>query len=314
MINKYSKIFIAGHNGLVGSSVNNLLIKKDFKKIITVNRKQLDLTNTKKVFEFFKRNKIEFVIICAARVGGIMANSTYPTEFLMENIDMQNNILKASIKYSIKRVIFLGSSCIYPKISKTPIKEISLLSGKLETTNEAYALAKIAGIKASEYMYHQYKRDIVCLMPTNIYGINDNFNEFSGHVIPGMISKFIRANKEVKSVNLLGTGKPLREFLYVDDLAEAILLVLKSTKNKLKKISDNSFPIINVGSNEIISIRKLAYLIKKKIGFKGKIKFNSKFPDGTIKKNLNSIRIKKLGWKPKTNLDKGLEKVSATRW
>ena len=314
MINKNSRIFIAGHNGLVGSAVHSLLKKKKFKRIITVNRKKLDLRQSNKVFDFFKQKKVEFVVICAARVGGIMANSTYPTEFLIENIEMQNNILKASMKFNIKRVIFLGSSCIYPKFARTPIKESSLLSGKLEKTNEAYGLAKITGIKISEYMYKQYNRDIVCLMPTNIYGINDNFDEFTGHVIPGMISKFIKSNKENKAVELLGTGKPLREFLYVDDLAEAIFIVLKANKNKLKQISGNNFPIINIGTGEIISIKKLAYLIKKKVNFKGKIKFNPKFPDGTLKKNLNSNKIKKLGWKPKTNLNVGLEKVITTRY
>jgi GDP-L-fucose synthase len=309
MINKNSKIFIAGHNGLVGSAIYDLLKKKKFNKILIVNRKKLDLRNSNKVFDFFKKNKIEFVIICAAKVGGIMANSTYPTEFLIENIEIQNNILKASMKFNIKRVIFLGSSCIYPKASKTPIKEDVLLNGKLEKTNEAYGLAKITGIKLSEYMFKQYKRDMICLMPTNIYGINDNFNSFSSHVIPGMITKFINAKKNRGNVELLGTGKPLREFLYVDDLAEAIFLALKINKNSIKKVFNKEFPLMNVGSGRNISIKKLAYLIKDITNFKGKIKFNSNYPDGVFKKNLNSNKIRKLGWAPKIKLEEGLKRI-----
>ncbi len=314
MLNKNSRIFIAGHKGLVGSSIYNLLKKKKFKNIIFANRSRLDLRNSKKVDKFFNINKIEYLVICAARVGGIMANSTYPTEFLLENIQIQNNLLNCSKKYNIKRVIFLGSSCIYPRTSKTPIKEENLLNGKLEKTNEAYGLAKITGIKLSEYMFEQHKRDIICLMPTNIYGINDNFNPFSGHVIPGMITKFINAKKKNKNVELLGTGKPLREFLYVDDLAEAIFLTLNLSKNKIKKVFKSKFPLMNVGTGENISIKKLAFLIKKMINFKGKIKFNSSYPDGTYKKNLNSNKIAQLGWKPKITLKDGLEKVILSRY
>jgi GDP-L-fucose synthase len=310
MINKNSKIFITGHKGLVGSSILKLLKNKGYKNLITIDKKKINLLDTKKVSNFIKVKKIDVIINCAARVGGILANSTYPVEFLYENIQMQNNLLFASKKFKIKRFIFLGSSCIYPKNSKTPIIEDNLLTGRLEKTNEAYAIGKITGIKLSEYLFYQNKLDIVCLMPTNVYGLNDNYDRFSSHVIPGMIMKFLDAKKKKnRKVELLGTGKPMREFLYSNDLAEAIFLIIKSKKNKILKVTKGDFPILNVGTGENISIKKLAEMIRKQINFKGKIFFNKNFPDGTMKKNLNSSRIKKLGWKPKVNLKLGIEKV-----
>lgn len=250
------------------------------------------------------------IINCAAKVGGILANSNNPIDFLYENIQMQNNLLLAAREFKVNRFIFLGSSCIYPKESETPITEDKLLTGKLEKTNEAYALAKISGIKLSEYLFYQNNLDVVCLMPTNIYGLNDNYDKFSSHVIPGMITKFIEAKKNNRrKVELLGTGKPLREFLINEDLAEAIYLLVKSSKNKIMKASGKKFPIFNVGSGENISIKTLSKIIKKYVNFEGKIFFNKKYPDGTMKKNLNSNKIKKLGWKPKINLKKGLSKI-----
>ncbi len=198
MISKNLRIFITGHKGLVGSAVLNLLKKKSFKKIITADRKKLNLLNTKKVQYFIKKKKIDIIINCAAKVGGILANSTYPVEFFYENVQMQNNLLFAAEKNKVKRFIFLGSSCIYPKDTKTPITEDKLLTGRLEKTNEAYALAKISGIKLSEYLFNQNNLDVLCLMPTNIYGLKDNYDKFSSHVIPGMISKFIEAKKKIK--------------------------------------------------------------------------------------------------------------------
>ena len=308
MINKNSKIFIAGHKGLVGSSVYSLLKNKGYKKIFVANKNKLNLLNKKKVETFFKVKKIEFVVNCAAKVGGILANSSNPVDFFYENIQMQNNLLMAASKFNVKRFIFLGSSCIYPKESKTPILEDQLLSGKLEKTNEAYAIAKISGIKLSEFLFIQKKLDVICLMPTNLYGINDNFDKFSSHVIPGMISKFMDSKKNKKNfVELFGSGKPLREFLFNDDLSEAILLLLKTSKRKILNISNNSFPIFNVGTGKNISIRNLAQLIKKITDFNGKIKFNKNYPDGTKRKNLNSHKIRKLGWKHKIRLEDGIK-------
>ena len=310
MVNKNSRIFITGHKGLVGSSVLNLLINNKFKNLVTVDKNKLNLLNSRKVFNFIKKKKIDIIINCAARVGGILANSKYPVNFFYENIQMQNNLLFAADKNKVKRFVFLGSSCIYPKKTHTPIKEDQLLTGKLEKTNEAYALAKISGIKLSEYLFNQNKLDVVCLMPTNIYGINDNFDKFSSHVIPGMISKIIEAKKNnKKNIELLGTGRPQREFLFNDDLAEAILCILKISNKKLLNLTNQSFPILNVGSGENISIKRLSHIIKKIVQYKGKITFNKNFPDGTFKKNLNSNKIKKLGWSPKTSLKAGLKIV-----
>lgn len=310
MINKYSKIFITGHKGLVGSSVYSLLKRKGFKNLIIASKKQLNLLDTKKVEKFFKKKKIEIVINCAAKVGGILANSSNPVEFFYENVQMQNNLLITASNQKVKKFIYLGSSCIYPRNTKTPIKEDQLLTGKLEKTNEAYALAKISGIKLSEYLFYQKKLNVICVMPTNLYGINDNFDNFSSHVIPGMISKFNLSKKHKKNfVELLGSGKPLREFLFNDDLSEAIILLLMSSQKKILNITKNKFPIFNVGTGKNISIKNLSKLIKKTINYDGKINFNSSFPDGTKRKNLNSNRIKKLGWKPKIKLEDGIKLI-----
>ncbi len=309
MIKKNSKIFIAGHKGLVGSSILTLLKKNGFRKIITRSRKQLDLVNQQKVNIFFKKNKIEYLIICAAKVGGIMSNLTYPTEFIFENSMIQLNLLKAALDNKVKKTIFLGTSCIYPKFSKTPIKEEYLLSGNLEKTNEAYAIAKISGIKLSEAMYNQFGFKVICLMPTNLYGGKDNFDEFNSHVIPGIFTKILKAKKNKKrKVILWGSGKPKREFLFVDDLANAIFYLLKLSNRKLLNISKN-FPIFNIGSGEEISIKDLAYKIKRICKFEGKIFFDKSFPDGTFRKNLDSSKIKKTGWRPKIQLNQGLVKV-----
>ena len=307
---KTDSIFIAGHNGLVGSAVLNLLVKKGYKKIIKVDRKKLDLQDFKRVKSYFKNKKIDYMIMAAARAGGIMANSSNQKDFFLQNIEIQNSLLKLALEKKIKRTIFLGTSCIYPKFSKTPIKEDSLLSGKLEKTNQCYAIAKIAGIKLSEALFEDYELDIMCLMPTNVYGINDNFDQFNGHVIPAMITKFIQAKKNnSKQIKLLGTGKPLREFVHADDLANAILTCLRIPKSRVKFLFNSSMPIINIGTGQNISILKLANTISKLVGFKGKIIFDKKFPDGTYKKNLNSNKIYSLGWKPRIKLTEGLKEV-----
>jgi len=277
-------------------------------------KKELNLTNEEKVDKFFKKEKPEFLIICAARVGGILENKKYPMEFLLDNFSIQKNLLLAAKKYKIKRTIFLGSSCIYPKMSKTPIKEDYLMTGKLEKTNEPYALSKIMGIKLCEILHDKYNKDIICLMPTNLYGENDNFDIASSHVIPGLISKFLLAKKKKVNVKIWGSGKPIREFLHVDDLARAILILLKINKVKLKKITNNELPILNIGSGESISIKNLALLIKKISQFKGKIVFDKNYPDGTINKNLDSKKIKKLKWNAKITLPDGLKKIISTRY
>ena len=309
-MNKKDTIFIAGHKGLVGSSVLSSLKRRGFKKIITVDRKKLDLRDYKKVEIFFKKKKIDYMVMAAAKAGGIIANSRNQKDFFIENIEIQNSLLKLALKKKIKRTIFLGTSCIYPKYSKTPIVEDSLLTGKLEKTNQCYAIAKIAGIKLCETLYEDHNLDIVCLMPTNVYGINDNFDKLNGHVIPAMISKFIDARKKKsKLIKLLGTGRPIREFIYSDDLADAIIKCLIISNNKFRRKFKSKLPMINVGSGESISKLKLSKLIAKFVNFRGKIMFDKNFPDGTYKKNLNSKNIYNLGWRPKVKLHEGLKKV-----
>ena len=313
MIKKTSKIYIPGHNGLVGKSVHELLVTHGYKNIFFKKKKELDLTNEKKVDLFFKKKRPDFLIICAAKVGGILENKKNPMKFLLDNFAIQKNLLLAAKKYKVKRTIFLGSSCIYPKKSKTPIKEEYLMTGKLEKTNESYALSKIMGINLCEILHDKFNLDIICLMPTNLYGKNDNFDILSSHVIPGLISKFIFAKKKKLNVKIWGSGKPIREFLHVDDLSTAIYAVLKVSKKKLKKINENKLPILNVGSGESITIKKLAILIKNITKFNGNISFDKNFPDGTINKNLNSKKIMKLNWKPKIKLAMGLKNIINSR-
>ncbi len=311
---KTDKIFIAGHKGLVGSSIFNLLKKKGYKNLIIVEKRKLDLRNFDKVIKYFKNKKVDYMIMAAARAGGIIANNSNQKDFFLENIEIQNSLLKFAQQKKIKRTIFLGTSCIYPKYAKTPIKEESLLTGVLEKTNQSYAIAKISGIKLSEALYEDHNVDIVCLMPTNVYGYNDNFDRINGHVIPAMISKIeLAKKKKLKKVRLLGTGKPLREFIHSDDLAEAIYISLKLKKNLLKKKFKSKLPIFNVGTNQIISIKNLSKLIVKYINFKGKVIFDKNFPDGTYKKNLDSSKINYFGWYPNINFKEGLKKIILNR-
>jgi GDP-L-fucose synthase len=311
---KNSKIYVAGHNGLVGSAVYDALKKKGYKNIIFKRKKDLDLTDKKKVDLFFKKNKPEYLIMCAAKVGGIIANRDLPLEFLLENLSIEINLLLAAKKYNVKKTVFLGSSCVYPKESKTPIKENYLMTGKLEETNESYALAKIVGIKLSSILHKVYSKDIVCVMPTNLYGLNDNFSISSGHVIPGMLSKFLIAKKKnLKKVKIWGTGKPIREIIHVADVADAIVTILNTKASKLQKIMKGNLPIINIGSGHSITIKKLAILIKRLTNFKGKIYFDHRYPDGTMNKNLDSKKIRMLKWKPKIKLEDGLKKIIMDR-
>ena len=302
-MNKNSVVFIAGHNGLVGSAVNRFFKSKGFTNLVTISKKKLDLKDSKKVENFFKKKKIEYLIIAAAKAGGIIANSTYPVDFFNENILIQNSLLNCALKFKIKKIIFLGTSCIYPSNSKTPIKEEYLLTGKPHETNKAYAVAKIAGIELSRALFNQYNLDIVALMPTNIYGLNDKFDKFNSHVIPGMLLKFLYAKKyNLSKIELWGDGSPEREFLNSDDLAAAIFHILNNSKNKLNHLFKQEFPIINVGSGDIWTIKDLAYLIKRKTNYSGSIVFNNKFPNGTMKKDLDSSKIYSLGWTPKLTL------------
>ena len=302
-MNKNSIIFIAGHNGLVGSAVYRLFKSKGFINLVTVSKEKLDLKDSKKVENFFKKKSIEYLIMAAAKAGGIIANRTYPVDFFNENILIQNSLLNCALKFKIKKTIFLGTSCIYPYNSKTPIKEEYLLTGKPHETNKAYAIAKIAGIELSRALFNQYNLDIIALMPTNIYGLNDKFDKVNSHVIPGMLLKFLYAKKNnLSKIELWGNGTPEREFLNSDDLAVAIFHILSVSKNDLNRLFKKQFPILNVGSGDIWTIKDLAYLIKKKTNYSGRIVFNKKFPNGTMKKDLDSSKIYSLGWKPKLTL------------
>ena len=306
------KIFIAGHNGMVGSSILRHFKNLGLNKIITRNRKQLNLTNWNKVNKFLKKTKPDIVINCAGRVGGILANFTYPKEFLFENIYIQLNLLDACFKNKVKIFVNLGSSCIYPKKSKQPIKEDYLLSGKLESTNEAYAIAKIVGLKSCEFYNKQFKTNYFTLMPCNLYGPNDNFDISSSHFIPGLIKKFYMANrKNLKNVEVWGTGKAKREIMYVDDLASAIFFILNKVDEKDKKVLNvlkkNSH--INIGVNKEHTIKQFANMIGKLFNKKINLKFNKSYPDGTPRKLLDSSIIYSLGWRPIISIEKGLKKT-----
>lgn len=293
------KLLILGSTGMVGSSVVRLA-KNDF-NILAPSRKILDLFDKNKIENFFKKEKPFYVINCAAKVGGIYANFTYPADFIYENLLIQNNIIFASHKYKVKRLIFLGSSCIYPRDCNQPIKENFLLTSPLEKTNEYYAIAKIAGLKMIEAFNKQYNHNFISIMPTNIYGINDNFHLNNSHVIPALIEKiYIGFKENKKNIKLWGSGKALRDFLYVDDLARAILLMIKRY---------NKHELVNVGSGKEITIKLLAKLISEIIGYKGKIIFNELYPDGTPRKILDISRIKTTGWKPVYSLREGLKKT-----
>ena len=301
MLNKESKIYLAGHRGLVGSSILQKLKNSGYKNIIVQTRYQLDLKDQKKVMNFFKKNSFQYVIIAAAKVGGIYANDTYKADFIYENLVIQNNIIHSAFVNGIKNIIFLGSSCIYPKNSKQPIKESYLLTGELEKTNEPYAVAKIAGIKLCESFNSQYGTNYKCLMPCNIYGPNDNYDLKSSHFFPALIAKthdVIKKNK--KEVVVWGSGQPKRELMYSDDLADACLFFLK------KKTKET---LINIGSSEERTISEYAKFIIKKFNTKLEIKFDKSKKDGMKRKILDCSIAKKYGWKPKYSLDYGFEKT-----
>ena len=295
------KLLILGSTGMVGSSLLRIAKKKRNYKILNPNRKKLDLKKFDQIARYLKKFKPDVIVNCAAMVGGVHSNNTKPAQFIYNNLVIQTNLIHAAYKSKIKKLIFLGSSCIYPRNSKQPIKEDYLLSGYLEKTNEPYAIAKIAGIKMCESYRREYGCNFISVMPTNLYGINDNFDKYDSHVMPALIRKFAEAKESnAKEVEIWGTGKPKREFLFVDDLAEAILTIDKKY---------NDVKPINVGFGEDISIKKLSYKLKKLFKFNGKIKFNKDFPDGTPRKLLDVKQIEKLGWRPKISLEKGLIKT-----
>ena len=299
MIRKESKIYIAGHKGMVGSACWRALENAGYKNLIGKSSKELDLRNQKDVRDFLDFEKPYAIINAAAKVGGILANDTYPYEFLMDNMLIQNNIIRSAHELGIPKLVFLGSSCIYPKFAPQPLKEEHLLTGALEPTNEWYAIAKISGIKLIQALRKQYGRDYISLMPTNLYGPGDNFDFINSHVLPAMIRKFNEAKENNNSdIILWGTGKPLREFLHVDDLASAIVYALEN--NLIESL-------YNVGSSEEISIKDLSLLIGKLIDFDGSIIWDKSKPDGTLRKIMDSRRIMDLGWSPKINLEEGIK-------
>jgi len=295
------EIYIAGDNGMVGSAVLNALTEKGYSKIITKPHSELDLRDQKKVYDFFEYEKPDIVILAAARVGGILANDSYPYQFLYDNLAIQNNVINAAHRNDVEQLIFLGSSCIYPKHAPQPLREDYLLTGPLEPTNQWYAIAKIAGLKLCEALQRQYSRNYVSLMPTNLYGPRDNFDLETSHVVPAMIRKFHEAKEEgQRPVTLWGSGTPKREFLFVNDLAEAILYVIE---NRLQG------SIYNIGTGKDISIMDLASLIQKIVGHQGEIRWDTSKPDGTPRKLLDVSKIQSEGWHYTTKLEEGLKKT-----
>lgn len=296
---KASKIFVAGHRGLVGSAIVRALEAAGYNNIIKKNRNELNLLDQKAVADFFATEKPEYVFDAAAKVGGIMANKEHPAEFIYQNLVIQNNIIHNAYLNGVKKLVFLGSSCIYPKLAEQPIKEEYLLTGPLETTNDAYAIAKIAGIMMCQSYNKQYGTNYISLMPTNLYGPNDNFDLTSSHVLPALIRKFHEAKESnAPSVSLWGTGSPMREFLHVDDLADAAVYLMNNY--------DNS-EIVNVGTGEDVTIRQLAELIRDTVGYKGELKWDTEKPDGTPRKLLDVSRLHHLGWKHNIDLPTGIK-------
>jgi GDP-L-fucose synthase len=296
---KKAKIYVAGHNGLVGSAIIRKLENEGYTNIITRTHEELDLVNQKATRDFFEKEKPQYVFLTAAKVGGIHANNVYPADFIYINLMIECNVIKVAYDFGVKKLLFLGSSCIYPKLSPQPIKEKYLLTGPLEPTNEAYAIAKIAGLKMCEFFNNQYRTKFISAMPTNIYGPNDNYELETSHVLAALIRKFHEAKVEKKPfVEIWGTGKPKREFLYVDDLADALLFLMNHY---------NGNETVNVGTGEDISIKKLALLIKEIVSYEGELKFDHSKPDGTPRKLLDVTKLKQIGWQSKIHLNEGIK-------
>ncbi len=304
---KDSRIFVAGHTGLVGSAIYRQLQSSGYTHVIVKSSKELDLRQSEAVNHFFENNQPEYVFMAAAKVGGIYVNYRYPVEFITDNLSIQLNIIQAAHRYQVTKLLFLGSSCIYPKHSEQPIREEYLLDGKLEPTNEPYAIAKIAGIKMCEAYNRQYGTDFISVMPTNIYGIQDNFNLESAHVLPALIRKIIEAKQSnTETVELWGTGKPRREFLFSDDLADACIYLMQKYSNQ------DIGEFVNVGTGEDIAIADLADIIAQAVGYTGHFVYNDSKPDGVSRKRLDVERMKKLGWEAQTSLTEGIART--VRW
>lgn len=305
---KQSKIYLAGHVGLVGSAIRRKLEADGYERIITRHLSELDLTRQADVERFFSKEQPEYVILAAAKVGGILANNTYPAEFIYDNIAIQTNVIHSAWKTGVQRLLFLGSSCIYPRECPQPMKEEYMLTGPLEATNEPYAIAKISGIKMCQSYNRQYGTTFMAVMPTNLYGRNDNFNLETSHVLPALIRKFHEAKVAgTPTVEIWGTGKPRREFLYVDDLANACLRVMTlDDATFMPLLKDGNTPLINIGAGKDISIKELALLVKDIVGFSGDLLWNPDQPDGTLQKLLDVSRMTSLGWAPETGLKEGI--------
>jgi GDP-L-fucose synthase len=300
-MNKNSKIYVAGHNGMVGSAIVRKLKDLGYTNIVTKSKKELDLTNQFLVNQFFHFERPEYVFLAAAKVGGIKANDQFRADFIYQNLSIQTNIIKASYDCGVKKLLFLGSSCIYPKFCQQPIKEEYLLTGTLEPTNDAYAIAKIAGIKMCQDFNKQYSTNFISVMPTNLYGPGDNYDLNNSHVLPAMIRKFHEAKVNgTEKVEIWGTGTPKREFLYVDDLADACLFLMNNY---------NDSEIVNIGTGQDVTIAELAIGISKIVGYDGEIYFNTEMPDGTPRKLLDVSKLKDLGWQYQTSLSDGIKKT-----
>ncbi len=298
---KTSKIYIAGHRGMVGSAILRTLQKEGFSNFVLKVSSELDLRNQQQVADFFEQEKPEYVFLAAAKVGGILANNTFRADFLHENLCIQNNVIHQSYVHSVKKLLFLGSSCIYPKLAPQPLKEEYLLSGFLESTNEPYAIAKIAGIKMCEAYRSQYGCDFISVMPTNLYGENDNYDLQKAHVLPALIRKFVEAKQENKPfVEVWGTGSPMREFLNAEDLGNACYFLMQN-------YSENEF--INVGYGEDITIKDLALLVKELVGYQGELHWDTSKPDGTPRKLMDNTKLQNMGWKPKITLREGIKDI-----
>ena len=298
-MDKHSKIFVAGHQGLVGSAITRKLQESGYDNLVLKTRAELDLLDQPAVDAFFKQEGIEYIFLAGAKVGGIVANKQYPADFIYENLQIQNNVVYSAYKHKAKKLLFLGSSCIYPRDCAQPIKEEYLMTGPLETTNDAYATAKIAGIKMCQSFDKQYGTDFIAVMPTNLYGVNDNFDLENSHVLPAMIRKFHEAKTSgADHIELWGTGSALREFLFVDDLADACVFLMNGYDQP---------EIVNIGVGQDLTIKELAEKVKAVVGFEGEIRWDSSKPDGTPRKLLDVSRLTGLGWKPKVSLDEGLK-------
>ena len=304
MMEKNAKIYVAGHRGMVGSAIKRELERQGYTNLVTRTHKELDLTDSKAVSEFFEAEKPDYVILSAAKVGGIQGNNTFPVEFFTENMKIQLNVITNAFKQNVKKLLFLGSSCIYPKNAPQPMKEEYLLSSKLEKTNEMYALAKISGLKLCASYNREYNTDYISVMPCNLYGLNDNYDTKNAHVLPMLVRRFHEAKEAgLKEVTVWGTGTPLREFMYAGDLAKAVVYLMEN--KSAKEIGE----FINIGTGTEVTILELAQMIKKIVGFEGELVFDKSKPDGTMRKLMDVSRINNLGWKAETSLEEGIKIV-----